>query len=769
MKTGKRLLAFMLCVMLCISTLPLSFVSAEAVVPRAIQRQWETQWKSVYYGGKSVYDTACGIFSIVNAVGFVTGNEMSVTEVCQWAYDIKAYNYSSGGTIRGILYPKLQAKYGEQYGFTVDCGSDGGGYWEGASSTRLKNHLASGGVAIGHVYGHFIAVLEYDSSTGKYHIYDSAPSSSRGTNTYGTTGLGDCWVTQSWLSTSTKLTLDWFCLVTPTFTVINRDYGQTGSGGTTASKLGTYQITADATDPLNVRTGPATSYDIVTTLANGDIVKVTELSGNWGKLITEDGTEGWASLATYGKYIGVDAMAYSSAPNTNNISYSFDANGRLTIINNSTDQGQFDLLLPQSLGTITTPYLSLKTTPLSGNGYYFGLTHSGSGYWMMRDCNSGDELVNAATASYMTTEEQLEISILDWWKPEQSYRIDQVRFYLAPNSSIRIEYCYFATATGLVKDTTYNLMTESVNKTLMQPDAIVIPDTSKLGSYVYDNGKLTVTADTTDGFELEFDINEAFAVADLKRFLLSADSTVPFNVTLTVLNTNGTGTVSLAADYCYNFMDEFPTNGLIPAWSGTTSMDLYSYFSYNNVIPADGMSAVQKVKVTLGAAGTATFYAIQIADSNAIVTYADGVYKTGSSVNTGNVTLKSKVYTLDNGLVTGVNIGTVADFVGNVISDYTVAVYENDTAITAESPLKTGQVVKVTDGAQELVSYEIVVRGDVNCDGKIGTDDVRVLLRALTSMDSSMFTTAQLRAGDYNANGETDTIDARELVRVALA
>lgn len=181
--------------------------SADAFV---IQRQWDTKWKSVYVGGRSLYDTACGIFAIVNAVGYLTGDAPEVKSVAVWANSIGAFNAGFGGTDRTVLYPRIQGKYGAQYGFT--CGA---GTWATASSSTLKNHLSKGGVAIGHVPGHFIAIVGYNASNNKFHVYDSAPSTSRGTYTYGTTGLGDCWVTESRLSTG-KLDLDWFCLLTST-------------------------------------------------------------------------------------------------------------------------------------------------------------------------------------------------------------------------------------------------------------------------------------------------------------------------------------------------------------------------------------------------------------------------------------------------------------------------------------------------------------------------------------------------------------------------
>ena len=132
MKKVKRILSVLL-----IGALTATFVGAfsigsSAVTPLGCVIQKDTKWKSYYYGGGNLYDTGCGIFSLVNAVGYLTGIRMSVTEVAAWAHEIGAYNTgsSAGGTTRGYLYPKVQAQYGSRYGFTVDCGGSGGtGYW----------------------------------------------------------------------------------------------------------------------------------------------------------------------------------------------------------------------------------------------------------------------------------------------------------------------------------------------------------------------------------------------------------------------------------------------------------------------------------------------------------------------------------------------------------------------------------------------------------------------------------------------------------------
>jgi len=47
---------------------------------------------------------------------------------------------------------------------------------------------------------------------------------------------------------------------------------------------------------LNLRTGPGTRYAIITPMYNGTQVQALERSGNWARVHTEYGDEGWAYL-----------------------------------------------------------------------------------------------------------------------------------------------------------------------------------------------------------------------------------------------------------------------------------------------------------------------------------------------------------------------------------------------------------------------------------------------------------------------------------------
>ena len=617
----KRALGWLLTVAVLLTSLGMMSLTASAatVIPRSVQIQWTNEWKSVYFGGQNLYDTGCGIFATVNAVGYLTGNEMSVTEVAQWAYDIKALNYYAGGTDRTIIYPKLEAKYGADYGFKVV----NTGTWDGAKNQTLINHLKNGGVAIGHVYGHFIAVVGYDASTKYYHVYDSAPSSSRGT------GNGDAWVSESWFTTSTYFTLDWFCLLTKTGTVINRDYGQPAPDTTTtADKLGTYMVN---TETLNVRAGADTTYDIVTTVKQGDVVKVTALASNgWGKFVAPDGKEGWANISYYGKYVGIDTLAYENGALWGDVVTSYDNKGSLTLVNRSAGMAGYDFHLPLEIGTATTPHLSLKVTPNSGGGFYFGLTDYGTSFYMMRDCTSDKQLVEALEAPYMTGTETLSIDLSEWWKPANGERLDAVRFYIAPNSSVTINYFYFAAEKGAVTDERYNLSKATLNENLMDPATLTVVDRQKSGGYTYQNGVLTVESKDENGYDVSFALNKSFTPAELKRWLFDVSASVRYDVSLVVSTADGDRRFSLASDF-WPELCEARDGAFLPTSVKTGSLNLYSCFTYNNLVPANGISVIKSATVHVGGVGTVTLNALQLANSDAFKTYTDSITRSDAT------------------------------------------------------------------------------------------------------------------------------------------
>ncbi len=478
------------------------------------------------------------------------------------------------------------------------------------------------------------------------------------------------------------------------------------NGATTADKLGTYYITAPSDDPLNVRDSASTSGAIVDTVKEGDILDVTALSGNWGKFVSPNGSTGWAAIKNYSNYIGVDAQAYETGAAWGEISATIGSDGATTLVNNGTEAAAYDFKLPFAIGTATTPYFCIQVTPNSGDGYYFGLTQNGSGYFMMRDCNSSDQLVNATTAPYMTGTEKLEINLGDWWT-STDYRVDMVRMYIAPSSSVTVNYMYFAAGSGVVTSEAYNLRnntTAAVNYTLMDPDTIRVVDATKTGGYTYSNGMLCVTSGEDSGYEVTFDLNKAFDLDEVTRWLVSYDSDVRFDVVMTVTTADGDRTFALCADF-WNRICDAPDGDYLPAMTGSAGLDFESCYTYNEIRPADGVTTVKTVTIRVGGKGTTYINALQLANSDALVLFYDGVSK---SETTPSET--------------------------------------PDDDVRPEEPT--------------------VLLGDLNADGYVTTADARLLLQYTTG--SITLSSDQINAADYDESGMITTADARQILLLLL-
>lgn len=131
----------------------------DAPLPECFQ-QTDERWA----GKELIGPNGCGLIALVNAVNYLTGNFIDPVELAVYAHRIDAYNGSvGGGTARWVLYNQL-ARYERQYGFRVtDTGMDAG-----VRHRDFIRNLKAGGVAVCHVYGHFITIVDYDAGTDTY-------------------------------------------------------------------------------------------------------------------------------------------------------------------------------------------------------------------------------------------------------------------------------------------------------------------------------------------------------------------------------------------------------------------------------------------------------------------------------------------------------------------------------------------------------------------------------------------------------------------------
>ena len=205
----KKSISVMLALLLLVTAILPMANEAQAAAYTGIMRQTEPEYLNYWYGGGTLYAAGCGIFSLCNAVGYVTGYKMDPVEIANWAY---ANGYFSGdvGTYRDPFYRKAAARYGGTYGFTIDT-NGGGGYWGTIYDARIRNHLMAGGTVVIHVYGHFMTLVGYNPSNGLYHLYDCAPRDRR----YTLENNGDLWFSAAQLN-SGYTNVDWYCLVSGT-------------------------------------------------------------------------------------------------------------------------------------------------------------------------------------------------------------------------------------------------------------------------------------------------------------------------------------------------------------------------------------------------------------------------------------------------------------------------------------------------------------------------------------------------------------------------
>ena len=229
-----RLTIIFLAFFLYVNYLPIN-ATAKALYTKRLYKQNDLNtWTSEYA------NSGCILFSFSNAIYCLNGKKVDVEELGSWAKSIGAWKPGSGGGFRGTFYKNVQSKFGSKYGFKI---ADQGTY-SSVNNSTLKKHLQNGGVAVGHVTNHFIALVDYDSSADKFFVVDSYVTSKRGLPSAD-------WVTSKYLQTHTDATVDWFALISST--------------GTAPSKPAITSLKANSSSEITItweKVSGATSYEI---------------------------------------------------------------------------------------------------------------------------------------------------------------------------------------------------------------------------------------------------------------------------------------------------------------------------------------------------------------------------------------------------------------------------------------------------------------------------------------------------------------------------
>ena len=155
-----------------------------------------------------------------------------------------------------------------------------------------------------------------------------------------------------------------------------------------------------------------------------------------------------------------------------------------------------------------------------------------------------------------------------------------------------------------------------------------ISQTGGYGSYVYDNGKLTVNASTEAGYSVTLYPNVNVNPTDMGYLLTNLESDTPFNISVELTRADGDAVMELRKEF-------YPLFGLaeapeaLPAGSWKPAMDFAAYFDWNGGSVTE--STVKSITVTLQQKGTLTMDALQVHKGIVAKTVADGLYAADSA------------------------------------------------------------------------------------------------------------------------------------------
>ena len=287
-------------------------------------------------------------------------------------------------------------------------------------------------------------------------------------------------------------------------------------------------------------------------------------------------------------------------------------------------------------------------------------------------------------------------------------------------------------------------------------DNVTVNTPSASGGYVYDNGKLTVHSASQNDYAVTVTLGRRINVNELKNLLLDVTSTAPFDIRPTFTTAADDASYGLVSDFWPKLCDA-KDDGYIPAGTYQKALDVHSCFTWNKVLPEDGISTVKQVKLILHGSGTLTVNALQLSNADNTVRFEDGLYQT---VSTPLTTLESDVYTVTDTFVKDVTAGTtVEQFLSMMTSNETLTVWRDGNPVDSTAVVATGMTLTAGDGT---VTRTVAVTGDVNCSGTLETLDAREVLLAVLGVNT--LSDAQAVAADYDQNGTILSSDAREIL-----
>lgn len=184
------------------------------------------------------------------------------------------------------------------------------------------------------------------------------------------------------------------------------------------------------------------------------------------------------------------------------------------------------------------------------------------------------------------------------------------------------------------------------------------------------------------------------------------------------------------------------TNGAQFTYQGVTYVGLYNFFNIG----------------AYGSAENPALAGLVYASGGSKDVIVNGGSSTSPSVDNDEKAILTKIgANVSSGCLQNLTVGTTIGTIKNKLSDYTVTINAKDNDI-----IKTGQEITISD-SKKTYKYIIVVKGDLDGDGKLGATDYVKIKNYIMEKKGSELNTAQSLAADVDGDGN---IKATDYVRI---
>ncbi|MBE6763707.1 MAG: hypothetical protein E7553_05060 [Ruminococcaceae bacterium] len=261
----------------------------------------------------------------------------------------------------------------------------------------------------------------------------------------------------------------------------------------------------------------------------------------------------------------------------------------------------------------------------------------------------------------------------------------------------------------------------------------------------FQGGILTVKATAADQ-EIALVADEAANLTSYPYWEGIVQSDVPFDIVFYDKTYNKW--IYASANFCYEFEGNNGASEPLPAGRHEEAFKITGAYTFNgDALPTD--AAIRSIIFILRAPGTLKVERCAMTDGKTFSrAYPDVVYQ------------------MDSTMITAIPVGTTVQvFCDNARLQFDTVKTSVEKKNNVAAYIGTGDVVTLFDGKQSA-SYTAVVRGDMDASGTISTSDVRALLKYC--IDPSVFDATQQVAADVLTDGKVNTNDGRLLLLSTL-